>query len=189
MSEALCLSQSVADGKPLSAPVSASAVFTLTPLMAAGFGWLLLRQVLTARMALALAIGGTVRAGRYLGEGRTDAASAIFSKCLMATLALALTGALVGFLFHDGIYRVLGASPDIYPLMSEYFLVIIWVLVAQLVTMVLYYFVRVDGFPGLAPTALVTGAAANILLDALLVGDPEGTTDLILKISGAGAPA
>ena len=24
---------------------------------------------------------------------------------------------------------------------------------------------------------------------ALLVGDPEGTTDLILKISGAGAPA
>ena len=121
-------------------------------------------------MALALAIGGTVRAGRYLGEGRTDAASAIFSKCLMATLALALTGALVGFLFHDGIYRVLGASPDIYPLMSEYFLVIIWVLVAQLVTMVLYYFVRVDGFPRLATTALVTGAAANILLDALLVG-------------------
>src|SRR5690554_6790582 len=44
-------------------------------------------------MALALAIGGTVRAGRYLGEGRTEAASAIFSKCLMATLALALTGA------------------------------------------------------------------------------------------------
>jgi Na+-driven multidrug efflux pump len=55
-------------------------------------------------------------------------------------------------------------------MMSEYFLVIIWVLVAQLVTMVLYYFVRVDGFPGLATTALVTGAAANILLDALLVG-------------------
>lgn len=39
-------------------PVSAAAVFTLTPLMAAGFGWLLLRQRLTARMALALALGG-----------------------------------------------------------------------------------------------------------------------------------
>jgi drug/metabolite transporter (DMT)-like permease len=37
--------------------VSASAVFTLTPLMSAGFGWLLLRQRLTGRMALALAIG------------------------------------------------------------------------------------------------------------------------------------
>lgn len=121
-------------------------------------------------LALALAIGGTVLAGRYLGEANPDAASAIFSKSLMATLALALTGALVGLIFHDSIYRVLGASPDVYPLMSEYFLVIIWVLVAQLVTMVLYYFVRVDGYPGLATTALVTGAVANILLDALLVG-------------------
>ncbi len=39
------------------APVSTSAVFTLTPLMAAGFGWLLLRQRLSPRMAGALAVG------------------------------------------------------------------------------------------------------------------------------------
>ncbi|MDB5658376.1 MAG: family transporter [Cypionkella sp.] len=37
--------------------VPTAAVFTLTPLMAAGFGWLLLGQITTARMALALAIG------------------------------------------------------------------------------------------------------------------------------------
>ncbi|GGE41975.1 multidrug DMT transporter [Primorskyibacter flagellatus] len=37
--------------------VSASAVFTLVPVMAAGFGWLLLRQITTPRMALALTIG------------------------------------------------------------------------------------------------------------------------------------
>ncbi|MFP7569803.1 DMT family transporter [Marivita sp. S2033] len=45
------------EGLKTGAPVSMSAVFTLTPLMAAGFGWLLLRQILTPRMALALAIG------------------------------------------------------------------------------------------------------------------------------------
>ncbi|MFZ1725418.1 MAG: DMT family transporter, partial [Albidovulum sp.] len=39
------------------APVSTAAVFTLTPLMAAGFGWLLLRQITSGRMALALGIG------------------------------------------------------------------------------------------------------------------------------------
>lgn len=38
--------------------VAASAVFTLTPLMAAGFGWVMLRQVTTPRMALALVVGG-----------------------------------------------------------------------------------------------------------------------------------
>ena len=37
-------------------PVSIATVFTLTPVLSAGFGWLLLRQVTTPRMALALAI-------------------------------------------------------------------------------------------------------------------------------------
>ncbi len=45
------------EGLKTAPPVSAAAVFTLTPVMAAGFGWLLLRQVTTARMAIALAIG------------------------------------------------------------------------------------------------------------------------------------
>jgi len=39
------------------APVSTAAIFTLTPLMSAGFGWLFLRQRSTGRMGLALAIG------------------------------------------------------------------------------------------------------------------------------------
>ncbi|MDO6456459.1 DMT family transporter [Celeribacter halophilus] len=38
-------------------PVSASAVFTLTPLLAAGFGYLIMRQITTRRIALALATG------------------------------------------------------------------------------------------------------------------------------------
>ncbi|MBN8629590.1 MAG: DMT family transporter [Rhodobacterales bacterium] len=46
------------EGLKTAPAVSAAAVFTLTPLMAAGFGWLFLRQRLTGRMALALAIGG-----------------------------------------------------------------------------------------------------------------------------------
>ncbi len=46
------------EGLKTAPPVSTAAVFTLTPIMAAGFGWLLLRQVLTRRMAAALAIGG-----------------------------------------------------------------------------------------------------------------------------------
>ncbi len=38
-------------------PVSAAAVFTLTPMIAAFAGWALLRQVATPRMALALVVG------------------------------------------------------------------------------------------------------------------------------------
>ena len=45
------------EGLKTAPPVSIAAVFTLTPVLSAGFGWLLLRQKLTPRMALALALG------------------------------------------------------------------------------------------------------------------------------------
>lgn len=45
------------EGLKTAAPVSASAVFTLTPVMSAGFGYLLMRQITTPRIALALTIG------------------------------------------------------------------------------------------------------------------------------------
>ncbi|MEX3016706.1 DMT family transporter [Gymnodinialimonas hymeniacidonis] len=45
------------EGLKTAPPVSAAAVFTLTPLMSALFGWLLLRQVMSGRIAAALAIG------------------------------------------------------------------------------------------------------------------------------------
>jgi drug/metabolite transporter (DMT)-like permease len=46
------------EGLKTAPPVSTAAVFTLTPILAAGFGWLLLRQVTTPRIALALLFGG-----------------------------------------------------------------------------------------------------------------------------------
>lgn len=42
----------------LTDPVSTGAIFTLTPIMTAGFGWLLMRQVTTRRMGVSLALAG-----------------------------------------------------------------------------------------------------------------------------------
>ena len=53
--------------------VPAAAVFTLTPLMAAGFGWLTLRQRLTPRMGAALALGA-VGAAWVIFRGDASAA-------------------------------------------------------------------------------------------------------------------
>lgn len=47
------------EGLKTAAPISAAAVFTMVPVMSAGFGWLLLRQITTPHMAAALAIGAT----------------------------------------------------------------------------------------------------------------------------------
>ncbi|WP_298257898.1 DMT family transporter [uncultured Litoreibacter sp.] len=45
------------EGLKTAPPVSTAAVFTLTPLLAAGAGYLMMRQVLTFRMAIALGMG------------------------------------------------------------------------------------------------------------------------------------
>jgi drug/metabolite transporter (DMT)-like permease len=45
------------EGLKTAPPVSAAAVFTLTPILTAAFGYILLRQITTAWMAFALAIG------------------------------------------------------------------------------------------------------------------------------------
>ncbi len=45
------------EGLKTAPPVSAAAVFTLTPVMSAAFGWFLLRQGVSLRIAVALAIG------------------------------------------------------------------------------------------------------------------------------------
>ena len=45
------------EGLKTAAPVSTAAVFTLTPILSAGFGYLLLRQLVTRRIVLALSVG------------------------------------------------------------------------------------------------------------------------------------
>lgn len=120
--------------------------------------------------ALMLAIGGTVRAGKYIGEGNMAAASAIFSKSIVATLVISSIAAIITTLVKDLLFSVLGASAEVITYMDGYFSIITWVLILQLVTMVLYYFVRADDHPILATTALVTGALINIALDILFIG-------------------
>ncbi|WP_407066389.1 DMT family transporter [Jannaschia seohaensis] len=63
------------EGLKTAAPVSAAAVFTLTPVMAAGFGWLLLRQISGARILGALALGAVGALWVIFGGGDAEGAA------------------------------------------------------------------------------------------------------------------
>lgn len=121
-------------------------------------------------LALMLAIGGSVRAGKALGEKNAQAASAIFSKCVMTVGVFALVMASVNLLFSRWIFTALGAPESLHPLMRDYFHIIACFLPAQLLSVVLYYFIRADGKPVMATVALTSGALGNMLLDALFIG-------------------
>lgn len=120
-------------------------------------------------VALMLAIGGSVSAGKHIGEGDGAGASSVFSQTLLATLGFSSVFALASYGLERPLYQLLNVPADLEPLVREYFGVIRWVLVLQLTTMVLYYFVRADEHPILATAALVIGAVSNIGFDALFV--------------------
>lgn len=120
-------------------------------------------------LALMLAIGGAVRGGHFLGQNKSSEASAVFSKCLVAILFVGLFFLLLSWLFDTTILSWLGTPDSLSALILPYYQIISAVLVIQIFTMVLYYFVRLDNGQRLATTALVSGAVMNILLDAIFI--------------------
>ncbi|WP_297808643.1 MATE family efflux transporter [uncultured Methylophaga sp.] len=120
-------------------------------------------------LALMIAIGGAVRCGHFLGQGMKEAASAVLSKCLVAVLVVGLFFMLLAWWLDQQILGLLGTPDSLVPLIMPYFHILSAVLVVQIFTMVLYYFVRQDHGQRLATTALVTGALLNILLDAWFI--------------------
>jgi putative MATE family efflux protein len=120
-------------------------------------------------VAMMLSIGGSVRAGKYLGEKNTAAASAIFSKTLLSVAFYGLAVIMLGLAWEEQLFAGLGATEELFPVMSEYYSVIMPFLFAQLIVIVLYFFIRLDGMPNLAAAALSIAAVVNIVLDYLFI--------------------
>ncbi|MDO8825409.1 MATE family efflux transporter [Methylophaga sp.] len=120
-------------------------------------------------IALMLSIGGAVRAGSYLGQNKTKAASAVFSKCLISIFIVGLLFMGISLTLDQQILALLGAPEELIILVLPYFHIICVVLVIQITSMVLYYFIRLDNCQKLGTAALIAGAFINIGLDALFI--------------------
>lgn len=121
-------------------------------------------------VCLMIAIGGTVLAGRYIGEKKQKKADAIFSQSLISAVLFTTAMAILVTPNSEYLFNALNAPKDIHETMDSYFGIMSFCLIIQLTTMVLYYFVRADGFPVLATTALIFGSITNIALDVLFLG-------------------
>jgi putative MATE family efflux protein len=120
-------------------------------------------------VGMMLAIGGSVRAGKYLGEGNLAAASAIFSKTLMFVAFYGVIVICLGLVFEAQLFAGVGATEELFQVMGEYYRIIMPFLFAQLIVIVQYFFIRLDGFPNLAAAALALGSVINIALDYLFI--------------------
>ena len=122
-------------------------------------------------IAFMLSIGGSVLAGKYIGENNIDGASNIFSKILMVSILFSFTITAISLVFESYIFKGLGATDDLTDLMSDYFNIRISFMLIDLITIALYYFVRADGRATLAATALVIASLVNIILDYFFIAE------------------
>lgn len=120
-------------------------------------------------VAFMIALGNSVAAGKYIGEGNHRGACNIYSKALLATLAYGTLLVTLGVWGSRRLFSILGAEPSLVPLMAQYFDTLIWFLPFQSLAALFYYFVRIAGYPGLAAAGLIAGAMANLFLDWLLI--------------------
>lgn len=116
-----------------------------------------------------LAVGGSVRAGKYIGQGHINRASAIFSKILIFCVSFAVVMVSVGLAFEEVLYSALGATDELIPLMSEYFLIRFPFMIPEMLIIVMYYFVRIDGFANFSAIGILLASILNIILDYVFV--------------------
>lgn len=124
-------------------------------------------------IAYMLAVGGSVRAGKYIGEGRLDLASSTFSKILISIVSFAAITVTLSLIFHDTLYSLLGATDSVRPLMNEYFQIRFPFLILEVIIIVMYYFVRADGFPSFSAFGILTASALNVLFDYIFMAHLE----------------
>ena len=139
-------------------PAGAAAMAVLNPL----FGIMVFLGVLCS-------IGGSVLYGNARGAGEPEKANALFtaSSLLMGLLSLILWVALLAF--PHPILRFFGASAELLPTVMEYARWLILFLPVFMAPIFISGFIRNDGAPALAMTAVITGGCVNMLGDWLLV--------------------
>tara|TARA_R100000306_G_scaffold54193_2_gene51319 strand:+ start:112600 stop:112965 length:366 start_codon:yes stop_codon:yes gene_type:complete len=92
-----------------------------------------------------------------------------FSTCLITIATFGVGLVAISLLLEEQIFMLLGAPAELFDMMAPYFRIVALAMPIQLMSVVLYYFIRAEGRPVHATSALVTGSLANILLNARFV--------------------
>lgn len=116
-------------------------------------------------ISLWIGIGAATRYSIAMGAGETKQARAIFTQALVLVFSITIFIAVAAYSFREPLVYALGANKETYPYASEYMTVMLLFGFVFTIESVFSVFVRNDGGPNLAMTALVTMALANISLN------------------------
>ena len=116
-------------------------------------------------LAMMLAIGGSVAAGKFLGEGQAHKAGDVFSKTLIANILLCSILTLIFLWLTPQLVWLVGSTEALAPLVTEYLRISLMFFPAMVLGISYYYFTMIDSRPVLASTSVCLSAIVNIVLD------------------------
>ena len=119
--------------------------------------------------ALMLAIGGSVIAGKLIGEEDIKNASIIFTKTIVCITFFSFIACSLLFINIETVLYLFGADENLTKIAIEYLSVIVIFIPFLMIGVVLDYFVRVDNRPNLAFIALLSSTVINVILDWFLI--------------------
>ena len=119
--------------------------------------------------AILCAVGGSVLFSNRMGQGKTEEARGYFTAAVLLMTAVTAVLWSVFLLFPRPILTLFGADHSIYDKMMEYAWRIILAMPLFIAPIFLASFLRNDGAPHLAMTAVIVGGCVNMLGDWLLV--------------------
>ena len=120
-------------------------------------------------IGIMMAVGGSVRAGKYLGENQPGKTNAVFTKTIVSVVFILSALIILLFSFRIQIINFLGSDESLLSLTTEYFTWTILFSVFLPVGLALSYFIRIDGRPVYVSTGFISGAVLNIILDYLFI--------------------
>lgn len=118
-------------------------------------------------VAMVITSGGAAVCGNYLGRGDREAASRIFTKCLILVTIIGVVFACICLGVAEPLIRLFGGAGELIPLATLYLRTLSLALFADLPAVCLIVFLRLQGKPVVASCISIGCAISNMLLNYL----------------------
>jgi putative MATE family efflux protein len=135
----------------------------------AAMGFIFPVIMIIAGVAVGLGTGTAAATSRAIGKGDQHDARRLATDSLVLSVVTVAVLAAVGLATIDPLFRLLGATPDLLPLIRQYMTIWYVGMVFLVVPMVGNSAIRASGDTTTPSLIMVIGAALNILLDPLLI--------------------
>lgn len=116
-------------------------------------------------IAMVVTSGGAAVCGNHLGRGDQEAASRVFTKCLILVSALSILFAGICFGAAEPLIRLFGAAGELIPYATLYLRTLSFALLTDLPAVCFIVFLRLQGKPVVASFISIGCAVTNIILN------------------------